>query len=93
MTEEQIELAAQLSLQEFDDARDALEPNIVALGQQAIAALDALMAYWQHKPYMQDSEQQADLAEGEDHALKQYAERQIAWANSEKERVAALISG
>ena len=90
MNDEELQLEAQRSLQVFDDARADLNLDHHVLGQKAIDALDSFIAYWNDKPFMQHSN--ADLSEGEDDDLKQYAERQIEWAEYEKNRVRNLLT-
>lgn len=90
MNEEELQLTAQRSLQEFDDARADANSDLNALGQKAIAALDLCIAYWKDKPFMQQGD--GDLPEGEDDDMKLYAERQIEAAEYEKERVRKLLT-
>lgn len=91
MTDDEIQLHAQSILQEYDDAVESLSPKFKELGQQAIAALDDFINHWREKPHMlthpDESEGESDAAD-----LKHYAERQIEWATTEKERVQAQLS-
>ncbi|HKR01716.1 MAG TPA: hypothetical protein VJT09_13640 [Pyrinomonadaceae bacterium] len=91
MTDEEIQLKAQSSLQEYDDAVDNVAPNFAELGQKAISALDEFIKHWGDKSYMQPR-QHIDASEGGDADLKKYAERLIKWANEEKEKVLAQLS-
>jgi hypothetical protein len=90
MNEEELQLTAQRSLQEFDDARADANSDLNGLGQKAIDALDLCIAYWNNKPFMQHTD--GELSEGEDDDMKQYAERQIEAAEYEKERVRKLLT-
>jgi|SRR5918911_477012 hypothetical protein len=90
MNEEELQLTAQFSLQEFDDARADPNSDLHALGQKAIAALDACIAYWNDKPFMQQTD--GEMSEGGDDDMKQYAERQIEAAEYERERVRKLLT-
>ena len=89
MSDDQIQLNAQRSLQEFDDARAAPDSDLEGLGKKAIAELDAFIAHWNDKPYMR--QQSAHPSTGGDAAFRQYAERQLEWATAEKERVLSLL--
>jgi hypothetical protein len=90
MPESQLELKAQSALQEFDDACDNAETDPVALGRNAVNALDELITFWNEKSFMQDAPE--SNAQGGDNGLRGYGDRQIQWATHEKERVSALIS-
>ena len=90
MTDDELQLKAQRSLQEFDDARDEPDADIQELGRKAISDLDAFIGYWREKPYMQHVS--ADLSEGGHGELREYAERQIEWAEEEKVRVRKLLT-
>ena len=90
MSDDEIQLEAQSSLQEFDDARGLPDADITGLGRKAVAALDAFIAYWRDKPFMQPHE--AGPSEEEPVDLQKYAERQIEWATLEKERVLKLLT-
>jgi hypothetical protein len=90
MNDEELQLEAQRSLQVFDDARADLNLDHKDLGQKAIDALDSFIAYWNNKPFMQHTS--VDPSEGGHDDLKQYAERQIEWAEYEKNRVRNLLT-
>lgn len=92
MTEEDIKLKAQSSLQEYEDAVENLAPNYAELGQKAIIALDELIKHWSDKPYMQQGHQTKETGGGEDAELREYAERLINWGNEEKAKVLADLS-
>lgn len=90
MTDDELQLNAQRSLQEFDDARDRPGVDIHELGRKAVGDLDAFTTYWREKPYMQDAD--FDASEGGHGELREYAERQIGWAEEEKARVRGLLA-
>ena len=90
MTDDELQLNAQRSLQEFDDARDRPAADIHELGRKAVANLDSFIAYWRERPYMQDADSGA--SEGGHGELKEYAERQIRWAEEERARVKRLLT-
>ena len=90
MTDDELQLNAQRSLQEFDDARDKPDANIQELGREAIGALDTFLTYWREKPYMLEAD--FDASEGGHGELREYAERQIEWAEEERTRVARLLT-
>ncbi|HEY9284836.1 MAG TPA: hypothetical protein VIP46_15370 [Pyrinomonadaceae bacterium] len=90
MTDDELQLNAQRSLQEFDDARDKPGVDIEELGRKAIGDLDSFLTYWREKPYMQDADFEA--SEGGHGELREYAERQIEWAEEERTRVSRLLT-
>jgi hypothetical protein len=92
MRDEEIELNAQRALQEYDDAVENLDPQFKELGQKALTALDEFIGHWSDKPYMQNLGQHVDLTSGGHTDFKEYAERQVKWANDERERVISQIS-
>ena len=88
MTDEEMQLKAQSSLQEYDDAVESLLPNYAELGQKAVAALDEFINYWKERP-----ELEADPASEEfDDDMRKYVKRQLEWAEHEKNRVLAQLS-
>lgn len=91
MTDDELQMNAQRSLQEFDDARDKPGTDIQALGRKAVDDLDSFIAYWKDKPYMRAGWHADETAGGHDD-LKEYAERQIGWAEEEKARVGKLLT-
>ena len=91
MNDEELQIIAQRSLQEFDDARDMPGVDIQDLGRKAISDLDSFIAYWRDKPYM-GAGWHVDVSEGGHDDLKEYAERQIGWAEEEKARVRKLLT-
>ncbi len=88
MNDDEIQLKAQSSLQEYDDAVQNLDPNFAELGQKAIAALDEFINYWNERPELH--EDATTSAEGESD-MKEYVERQLEWAQHEKNRVLAQL--
>ena len=91
MTDDELQLNAQRSLQEFDDARDKPGVDIQELGRRAVDDLDSFIAYWRDKPYMR-ADWHVDASEGGHDDLKEYAERQIGWAEEERVRVRKLLT-
>jgi hypothetical protein len=89
MTDEEIQLKAQSSLQEYDDAVENLDPNYAELGQKSIAALDEFIDYWNKRPELQKSSSANE--QDDDSDMRKYAERQLEWAEHEKKRVAAQL--
>ena len=89
MTDEEIQLRAQSSLQEFEDAIENLAPNYAELGQQAITALDEFIGYWKKRPELEASD---SASEETDSDMRKYVERQLEWAQYEKDRVLAQLS-
>jgi hypothetical protein len=89
MSDEERQLKAQSSLQEYDDAVENLAPNYAELGQKCIAALDEFISYWNDRPELQES----DAASEQDHDgdMRKYVERQLEWAQHEKNRVLAQL--
>lgn len=90
MAENELEINAQLALQEFDNAIEIPNTDLKELGRKATEALDAFIEHWKDKPYMQ--ERDVEVTVGEDGELKEYAERQIQWAEEERQRVRDLLS-
>ena len=89
MNDDDIQLKAQSSLQEYDDAVESLAPNYAELGQKCIAALDAFIDYWNKRPELDESGSASELDDGD---MKKYIERQMEWAQHEKKRVLAQLS-
>jgi hypothetical protein len=84
MSDEEIQLRAQSSLQEYDDAVENLAANYAELGQKCIAALDEFINYWNQRPELEDSDSPSEHADDD---MKKYVERQLEWAQYEKKRV------
>jgi hypothetical protein len=89
MSDEEIQLKAQSSLQEYDDAVESLAPNYAELGQRCIAALDEFINYWNQRPELQEADSTDDQDEESD--MRKYVERQLEWAEHEKKRVLAQL--
>lgn len=89
MSDEEMQLNAQRSLQEYDDAVENLAPNYVELGRNAVSALDKFIEYWDKRPEL---DQSPSASAEDDSDMKKYAERQLEWAQHEKERVLAQLS-
>jgi len=98
MADEELQLKAQRSLQEYEDAVENLDPNFAELGQRCIAALDEFINFWNKHPESPESRAKANrilTPEDEQAAaadVRKYVERQLEWAQYEKERVLAQIS-
>ncbi|HEX8846013.1 MAG TPA: hypothetical protein VF791_15285 [Pyrinomonadaceae bacterium] len=88
MADEEIQLKAQSSLQEYDDAVENLLPNYAELGQKAIAALDEFLDYWKQRPEAEEGEA---ASEDFDSDMRKFVERQLEWAEHEKQRVLAQL--
>lgn len=88
MNDDDIQLNAQSSLQEYDDAVENLAPNFAELGQKAVAALDDFIDYWNNRPEAQETASEGEEGDGD---MKEYVERQLEWAQHEKERVLAQL--
>jgi hypothetical protein len=89
MHDDELQLRAQSALQEFDDARDKTGVGLRELGLKAIDALDAFVDYWKEKPFMQHADVEA--SEGSHLELREYGERQMGWAQAEKDRVSEIL--
>lgn len=84
MTDDEIQLKAQSSLQEYDDAVENLAPNYAELGQKCIGALDEFIDYWKGRPESRESDQAGEHASSD---MREFIERQLEWAEHEKKRV------
>ncbi|MDT4967024.1 MAG: hypothetical protein QOJ64_1761 [Acidobacteriota bacterium] len=89
MADEEIQLNAQRSLQEYDDAVQNLAANYAELGRKAVAALDEFIGYWKKRPELSEA---APSADQETSDMQKYAERQLEWAEHEKQRVVSQLS-
>jgi hypothetical protein len=97
MRDDELQMKAQRSLQEFDDAVERLEPNYSELGQKSLAALDEFIAFWKNHPESPESRSSHPEAPAEDgleddNEMRRFVERQLEWAESQKERVRAHLS-
>ena len=88
MADEEITLKAQSSLQEYDDAVQNLDPKFAELGRKCIEALDEFISYWSERPELKEQESAADEV-SED--MKEFVERQLEWANHERQRVLSQL--
>jgi hypothetical protein len=97
MRDDELQMKAQRSLQEFEDAVERLEPNYAELGQQCLAALDEFTEFWKNHP---ESPQSRGVHAGtsapdeleDDNEMRRFVERQIQWADAQRERVRAHLS-
>ena len=96
MRDDELQMRAQRSLQEFDDAVERLEPNYTELGQRCLSALDEFMEFWRshpESPQSREAEQKASTATLEDdNEMRRFVERQLEWGQAQKERVLAHLS-
>jgi hypothetical protein len=97
MRDDELQMKAQRSLQEFDDAVERLEPGYAELGQKALAALDEFIGFWKNHPESPQSRgtepgsSDTDSLE-DDNEMRRFVERQLEWGESQKERVRAHLS-
>jgi hypothetical protein len=96
MTDEEIQMKAQRSLQEYDDAVENVDPKFAELGQKAIAALDEFISHW--NKHHESPESRAGTggkpnpaSEQPDDDMRKFVERQLEWAQHEKEKVLAQL--
>ena len=97
MRDDELQMRAQRSLQEFDDAVERLEPNYAELGQKSLEALDGFIEFWKNHPESPQSragEPQSAASGGleDDNEMRRFVERQLEWAESQRERVQAHLS-
>lgn len=97
MRDDELQMRAQRSLQEFDDAVERLEPNYAELGQRALTALHEFIEFWKNHPESPESragEPQSAASDGleDDNEMRRFVERQLEWAESRRERVQAHLS-
>jgi hypothetical protein len=95
MRDDELQMRAQRSLQEFDDAVERLEPNYAELGQKALAALEEFIDFWKNHPESPQSrgaESRAASSLEDDNEMRRFVERQLEWGESQKERVSAHFS-
>jgi hypothetical protein len=88
MTDDDIQLKAQRSLQEYDDAVENVAANFAELGQKAIITLDEFISYWNKRSESQESE---TTNEQPDDDMRKFVERQLEWAQHERARVIAQL--
>lgn len=97
MRDDELQMRAQRSLQEFDDAVERLEPGYAELGQKALAALEEFIEFWKNHPESPQSrgdepEATADESLEDDNEMRRFVERQLEWGESQTERVRAHLS-
>lgn len=97
MRDDELQMKAQRSLQEFEDAVERLEPSYTELGQKCLAALDEFSEFWKNHPESPQSrsEHTGTLAPDEledDNEMRRFVERQLEWADLQRERVRAHLS-
>lgn len=97
MRDDELQMKAQRSLQEFDDAVERLEPGYAELGQKSLAALDEFIEFWKNHPESPQSrinepaDSNADSLE-DDNDMRKFVERQLEWGESQRDRVRAALS-
>ena len=97
MADEELQLKAQRSIQEYEDAVENLDSNFAELGQKCIAALDEFIDFWNRHPESPESRAKTDSISDPEtqpaiHDMRQYVERQLAWGQAERERIVAQLS-
>jgi hypothetical protein len=88
MTDDEIQMKAQRSLQEYDDAVENVAANFAELGQKAIATLDEFISYWNQRSLSPESEPASEQADDD---MEKFVERQLEWAQHERARVIAQL--
>lgn len=98
MRDDELQMKAQSSLQEFDDAVERLEPNYTELGQKSLAVLEEFIEFWKSHPESPQSrsseaarDASADSLE-DDNEMRRFVERQIEWGEAQRTRVRAALS-
>ena len=94
MADEELQLRAQRSLQEYEDAVENLDPNFAELGRKCVAVLDEFLDFWnnQLKSRASLAETLPSATDNSDNDMRKFVERQLEWAQSEKKRVLAQLS-
>ena len=97
MRDDELQMKAQSSLQEFDDAVERLDSNYAELGQRSLAALDEFVEFWKNHPESPQSrsDQPGSSTTDEledDNEMRRFVERQIEWAEAQRERVLSHLS-
>lgn len=97
MRDDELQMRAQRSLQEFDDAVQRLEPHYEELGRKTLEALEEFMAFWKNHPESPQSrgdDTAGSLSGGpaDDNEMRRFVERQLEWGESQRERVRAQLS-
>jgi hypothetical protein len=94
---DEIQLKAQRSIQEYEDAVENLDPRFAELGRACVAALDEFIAFWSERPESPASREahtdanDAGAQQGESD-MTEYVARQLEWGRHERERVLAQLS-
>ncbi|HMF58094.1 MAG TPA: hypothetical protein VK619_17250 [Pyrinomonadaceae bacterium] len=93
MADEELQLRAQRSLQEYEDAVENLDPNFAELGRKCVSVLDEFTEFWNHQLASRKSLAETLPSEGgsSDNDMRKFVERQLEWAQSEKKRVLAQL--
>jgi hypothetical protein len=95
---DELQLKAQRSIQEYEDALESLDPKFAELGRACVAALDEFIAYWDDRPESPASRAKSHDTEGDDASaegesdMAEYVGRQLEWARHERERILAQLS-
>ena len=97
MRDDELQMKAQRSLQEFDDAVERLEANYAELGHKCLVALEEFSKFWKNHPESPQSranEPKTSARESleDDHEMRKFVERQLEWAEAQRERVQAHLS-
>ncbi len=92
MRDDELQMKAQSSLQEFNDAVERLDPNYEELGRRSLAALDEFIEFWENHPEAPKSREGVEdpaapeaLEDGNE--MRRFVARQLEWGESQKERV------
>jgi hypothetical protein len=97
MTDDELQLKAQRSLQEYDDAVENLDPRFAEIGRNAVAVLDEFIAHWKRHPASPESRANPDqtpeaTSEQTSSEMREFVEKLLNWAQSERHRVLAQLS-
>ena len=97
MRDDELQMKAQRSLQEFDDAVERLEPNYAELGQKSLEALEDFIAFWKNHPESPQSRASDPPASStdsleDDNEMRRFVERQLEWGEAQRDRVRAHLS-
>lgn len=98
MRDDELQMRAQRSLQEFDDAVERLEPGYAELGQKSLEALEEFIAFWKNHPESPQSrggdepQGAATVSLADDNEMRRFVERQLEWGESQRDRVRAQLS-
>ena len=95
MRDDELQMKAQSSLQEFDDAVERLDQNYAELGKRSLAALDEFIEFWKNHPESpQSRNEQAEGADEleDDNEMRRFVARQLEWAEAQRERVRSHLT-